>query len=318
MKKQTILFLLAITLLYSCTEDPVYNDNEQTIITNPTHLTTWKTGQYVDIEWKPRTWEGDTIPDFVTIRLDGNISPYGYEFIEKDVINSGSYRWYIDPAIPYFGDYELFIDSKLSEVFRIEPAVQSFTFLYPQQIDELEVESTYTLRWDNNATLDNQNIKIELYKITGDVYEYYYLISPQTTNTGTYDWLIPTSINESEYQIKIKAIESDDFGISPKFNINQIPPPPPTPDVSEPNSTSVWQTGTIQNIEWLPHNWYSVDIALLASGQTNGTQIATQTSDDGIFEWQIPTNIAAGSYHIRIYLQNSPSFYIESQNFQIE
>ncbi len=321
MKKNIYIFVLFV-FIFSCTEKEIIEDNTKFEFISPDHLITWTTGQYVEIKWKPKTDNGNTTPDNVSIHLFGNVL-YGFDTIEKNAPNTGIYRWYIDPAIPYFGEYFIRLNYEDSEVFRIEPGIQSYTFLFPQQIDELQVDNIYTLRWNNDNELNNKNIRIELYKIDGETYEYYYLISSQTVNEGIYNWQVPTSIETGNYQIKIKAIDSDNFGISPKFDIIPIPP---EPDFIQPNSNTVWQINTINNIEWNSKNWGEVDILLIPAGESHtGIQIADETSDDSIFEWNIENSISTGVYHIKIYdyytiLNGYVSYgsYIESENFQIE
>ncbi len=325
--KLIIIFCLIIS--FGCDKniaEPEPNNNDDTTqnteaeISKPTSETIWRTGNYVEILWNKSVFDYNDITIYL-YRVPNITDPV--EVIALEIENDGKYKWYIDPICFYSGQFCIkildyyagqFRNVELSDNFIIETATQSFIFLYPQQIDNLEIGKIEILRWSSADSLTNEDIKIELYKYNSGFPDYYHLITDRVTNQNTYNWKIENNIEAGTYQLKITALNKTAFGISQKFEIKE-PAPPPDPEFSYPNLETVWQAGNTEIISWSSNSNNSIELQLYKSNTNSLHSTISNTIDDGVFEWNIdPIHEYTETFFVKAISSN---FTISSDNFII-
>jgi len=182
----------------------------------------------------------------------------------------------------------------------------------PDSTSSWETGTTQSIMWTSSGTISN--VKIELYE--NDVFDMEIVTS--TTNDGEFSWLIPTTLVDStQYQIKISDVAksaTNDF--SDYFEI--LTPVIDSLTVVTPDSTSVWEMGTSQDITWTSTGTISdVKIELYKDGDLERVIIAS-TTNGGSFDWIIPTDLDDGiDYQIRISDVSNPTTYNDSPYFTI-
>jgi len=190
--------------------------------------------------------------------------------------------------------------------------INSLTVTTPDSLTAWEMGTSQSITWTSTGTISD--VKIELYK--GGVFEMEIIAS--TTNDGTYNWDIPTDLEDgSDYQIKISDVANpatDDFSDNFEILTSIID----SLTVTKPDSTSTWETGTTQSITWTSTGTISdVKIELYKGGAFEMVIIAS-TTNDGTYNWAIPTDLEDGSdYQIKISDVSNPATYDESSNFVI-
>jgi hypothetical protein len=126
------------------------------------------------------------------------------------------------------------------------------------------------------------------------------MITSSTTNSGSYSWTVPSGLTPaSDYTIRITSTTYPTiFDVSDAYFFIT---PPPTITVTSPNGGESWQAGTIHTITWTSsYAGDGVDIELYLNDQYLLT-IATDTENDGLSDWTIPsTQEPASDYQIRI------------------
>ena len=94
------------------------------------------------------------------------------------------------------------------------------------------------------------------------------------------------------------------------------PPPPPSIIVNSPNGGESWHRGTSHNITWdsVGNVGSDVRIELYKDGSLN-LKISSSTSNDGSYNWSIPSDQTIGSdYRIKITSTANSSHYDDSDN----
>jgi len=133
---------------------------------------------------------------------------------------------------------------------------------------------------------------------------------------GEFSWLIPTTLVDStQYQIKISDVANpatDDFSEDFEIFTSIID----SLTVTNPDSLTAWETGTSQDITWTSTGSIAdVKIELYKDGVFE-MEIIASTSNDGTYNWDIPTDLEDGiDYQIKISDVSDPATYGESSNF---
>ena len=163
----------------------------------------------------------------------------------------------------------------------------------PNGGEQWQVGMTYQIRWTWPGMVSS--VAIQLYR-SGALD---YTIASSTANTGTYDWVIPESQDVgTEYKIRIGS--SDGVGVSDQsdgdFSITG------TVTLTSPNGGERWVAGTVSSITWTSTGGSlgNLKIDLYEGGSLLST-LAQSTTNDGSFDWSIPTNqTVASDYRIKI------------------
>jgi hypothetical protein len=179
----------------------------------------------------------------------------------------------------------------------------------PISTSEWEINQTYHITWETTPNI--ANVKIDLYRNAVFIME----VVGSTPNDGDFLWIIADGLVDStQYQFKISdaayTLTSDDSEIFEIFN--------PSITVVEPVSTSAWSKGSSKDINWTSRGTIpNVKIELYKDGILELT-ISSLTSNDGVYLWNIPSNLTESSeYSIKIIDSSNSVTYDFSDNFAI-
>jgi len=275
-------------------------------ITAPVATDNWPKGSTQNIEWD------DNIDENVLIELykGGTL----FEEIESSTESDGSYNWPLDNALSSGTDYSIKIssvdDTSISDQtgqFEISET-PNISITVPTTGTDWQKGSSQTITWTDNL---DENVKIELFK--AGVYDSD--IAASTASDGSEGWIVPTSLEaDNNYTIKISSL--DDESISDEsayFTISKIL----GITITSPTNSSSWQMGNTENITWNDNISENVTIELYKAGSKD-RDINSSTESDGSFEWNIPTDLVAGTdYRIKITSINDAGITDESEAFEI-
>ena len=292
-----------------------YYEPPSLTVTNPDSISLWETGTSHSITWTSTGAISD-----VKIEL------YRGGVFEMEIVasttNDGSYSWTIPSGLADSTLYQIRIsdvsnpatydDSDNFEIFTTV-VLDGITVTNPDSISVWGTGTTHSITWTSTGSITD--VKIELYK--GGVFEMEIIAS--TANDGTYNWDIPTDLTDRiDYYIRISDVsnpatydDSDNFEIFTTVVLDGI-------TVTNPDSISVWGTGTTHSITWTSTGSITDVKIELYKGGVLLMEIVASTHNDGSFEWTIQTDLTDGiDYQIRISDVSNPATYDESPNFAI-
>lgn len=165
--------------------------------------------------------------------------------------------------------------------------------------------TTQTITWTKSSN-SGSYVKIELYK-GGD---YDGLITNSTSNDGAYNWSIPASqTTGSNYKIKITSTSNTSYYDYSDYNFSITSVP--SISITSPNGGEQWQCGTSYMITWISSGTPGFFVKIeLYRGETFNRLITNSTSNDGSYNWFIPSSQTTGSnYKIRITSTSNTSYY---------
>jgi len=258
------------------------------------------------------SWNSENAGDYVKIyysygSTDHLINSYAY--------NSGSYYWSIPYDLSTGSTYKIKIESisfsgvyDYSDYFSIYRRYIKITS--PTQGDTWYKGETYTITWNSENAGDY--VTLELY-YNG---YYYSAINSNTENDGSYTWLIPSGLDSTDYyQIKITSTSySNIYDYNGYFSINER-----KITVNSPYAGETWYKGETYTITWTSVNAGNyVSIELYKDGSYYST-IISNTSNDGSYSWQIPTDpTSSSSCKIKIKSLVYSNLYGISEYFSID
>ena len=196
---------------------------------------------------------------------------------------------------------------RISNVDRYPSTSPYIQISNPNGGESWQLGSSHTISWQSNA---GGNVKIQLYKGSS----LYKTITSSTSNDGSYSWNIPTNYDEySSYRIKITSTTNSSlydysnsyFSLTASLYIT----------VTSPNGGEGWQLGSSHTISWQSNAGGNVKIQLYKGSSLYKT-IASSTSNDGSYSWNIPTNYDEySSYRIKITSTTNSSLYDYSNSY---
>jgi len=253
----------------------------------------------------PSSWESSTT-HFINWTSTGSITNVKIELYKGGVFeleivantpNNGSYSWIIPKDLEGSTQYQIKIsdvnnlatndDSNVFEIFNPTLIIST-----PDNNTAWEVGTSQYITWTSRGNISN--VKIALYR--GSVFELGIVAS--TPNNGTYSWIIPTGLADSNlFQINIADATnpatndvSDDFEI---FN--------PTLIITIPNNNTAWETDTSQYITWTSRGTISNVKIELYKGILFELEITASTPNNGSYNWNIPMDLEdVSNYKIKI------------------
>ncbi|KKN37092.1 hypothetical protein LCGC14_0767060 [marine sediment metagenome] len=151
---------------------------------------------------------------------DVNIALYNttdlIEAIDTRVFNDGMYVWAIPSYLEEGNNYKIRIsdynnatiydDSDYFEIY-IPIASKTIHITSPDALYSWEVGTTQTIMWTSTGNVGN--VRIQIYKDG----EFLQIVSFSTSNTGSFPWFIPYSL-ESKDSYQIKIFDYSDLSIS--------------------------------------------------------------------------------------------------------
>ncbi|MEX2345025.1 MAG: Ser-Thr-rich GPI-anchored membrane family protein [Balneolaceae bacterium] len=179
----------------------------------------------------------------------------------------------------------------------------------PSSSTVVEHEQTLSIQYQTYS--GTGSMTIEVYKGTSWVRT---LVS-NYSNPYSYYWEVPSNIGTgSNYRVRVIS-STDGSAFSDYFTITE---PPHEIDVTSPTSSTTRYAGGTLPVRWnRNYSGGTVKIQLLKGGSVDRT-IATSTSNDGAFDWSIPSGLSNGSnYQVRV-SENSGSAVDTSPDFTIQ
>lgn len=167
---------------------------------------------------------------------------------------------------------------------------------------------TYLITWTKDGDMPS-NVKITLrnQNSTAEVLE----IANPASNTGSYPWLVPASVPDGSYHIRVKvkdvAVQDD----SDLFQIGVLPPPPPpAPNiiVTKPGAGETWNRNTAYTITWTKNgtmpDWVKIDLMDKNSAAVV-RPIADNKPNTGSCQWTVPADVPFGDYRVRVQVKTT-------------
>ncbi|SVD12305.1 uncharacterized protein METZ01_LOCUS365159, partial [marine metagenome] len=171
-----------------------------------------------------------------------------------------------------------------------------------------ELGTTHSITWTTSHS--SENVAIELYKNNTS----YQVLSAATASTGSYNWNIAATMDESSsYKVRIALVSDPSIYDESDNSFSLTSTPQPAITVTSPNGGETWQLGSIHNITWSSSDVSgNVKIELYQGGSSNQI-IAGTTSNSGSYSWTIPTSYNEGSdYTVRVSSISDGTVYDES------
>ncbi len=215
MKKKFLSFLFVLVFIIAVSYSATIT------VTNPHGGENWVIGNTYTI-----TWNSNGITGPVGIKLFQNGRSLGY--IAQNVPNTGSYSWTINNIIgvgPISAGSHYQIQVKKSGVaaglsageFTISnPPAASITVTNPHSGDVWYTERTYTIKWKK---IGEMNTKVKIFLMQGN--KMMLNITNSTPNNKIYTWIVPASIRDGYYYIKVMTKDNAVYGDSDEFKIEE-------------------------------------------------------------------------------------------------
>lgn len=293
-------------------------------VTYPNGAEDWKIAESHEITW---TTAGSAAMPYVRIDLYK-----GNSFFRNVVAftpNDGSHAWVLPTNLETLSDYKIRV-SKYGDAtifdesdagFTIGSIPQGITVTSPNGGETLPLGSNHTITWSTEGTLPIRYVRIDLLKagvVLRNIISY-------TTNNGTYNWTIPSTLPASnDYKIKISQYGSTTvFDESDaNFTMGAVSQ---AITLTSPAGGETWPAGSVQTITWSSTGttriaYIKLDLYKGGTFVKNILAPYTYIGNTGSYRWTVPTNLPAGAgndYAIKITNAQNPAVYNMSNNFTI-
>ena len=270
-------------------------ENASITVTAPNGSETWETGETETIRW-------------TSVDVPGNIDIELYkgssflETIVDDTDNDGTYNWDIPDNLESATDYRI----KISWVdytsvydysdgsFAINQPGQSVTINSPSSGAIWYMSTTAEITWTDNVSLGLYHyLHIDLYRGSN----YIQRITSNTTNDGSYNWYISSSLDEAnDYNIRIvRAASGAVYDQSGTFSIEEQESSANIAvlDVSV-SPTSVSAGGTV-DVSFSVSNSGSSNITNTGADIFLSTSSSSYSSGTLLFQGSFPSGINPGT-----------------------
>jgi len=243
---------------------------------------------------------------FTPLATSANSSVGGNAMAVWTCISSGTYYFKISsPSWSSAAAYSIDI--------RVSGAILAITSPV-SGLPSLRSSSTLSINWAYSA---NSGSTVSLYVFRNDS-----LVQPiagSTTNDGNYSWTIPWTLPSSgAYRIRI--VSDNDTSIhdqSDQFAITQIPS---TLTITDPKSSTQWNTGSSGSIYWTSSGNFGSYVKLDLYDSTSYVMNITANSylQNGYFSWTVPNSVGTSSrYRVKITSTTDTTVYDFSDPFTI-
>lgn len=210
---------------------------------------------------------------------------------------------------------------------------ESITVTNPDRYSKWTAGTSENIEWTSTGNFEH--VSIDLYKDD----TYLFQITAKTENDGSFYYSIPLNLETSDYyqfrlwKVLTDIIEESYSSFSDYFTINGDGDDSSSGDddggtgddggdksitINKPDSSTDWIAGDSEYIYWSSTGTIpSVHILLYKFGESY-LAIATETENDGSYQWQIPTNCETNDYYkIKIVDSSDDSTYGVSDYFSI-
>jgi len=284
-------------------------------VTVPNGGEIWQQGTLQTIQW---TYTGDPGATVLIEAVRGaTVTPITLS-TSIGTVGVGSYSWTIPTTLPAGNDYLIRVTSTSNPVytdtsnapFTISP-VPSITVAVPNGGEIWQEGTLQTIQWtyvgDPGATVLIEAVRgATVTPITLSA-------SIGTAGTGSYSWMIPTTLpTGNDYLIRITSTSNPiytDTSDAP-FTLSA---PVPSITVAVPNGGEIWQQGTLQTIQWTyigdPGATVRIEAIKGATVQVVTPSTSIGTGGTGSYSLMIPYTTPVGSdYLIRVTSTSNPAY----------
>ncbi|MFX1479012.1 MAG: CARDB domain-containing protein [Promethearchaeota archaeon] len=254
---------------------------------------------------------------FEVVLYDTGEIEFNYDYLDY---TGGGYTCGLNLGVDtnYYNSYQGLTDATYDfSILFTYPELGTLTITSPNISSTWETGTTHSITWTSTGTISD--IKIDLFKDR----VFLLVIVAKTTNDSEFSWTIPSRLVDStQYQIKVSDVSNpaaNDFSENFKiFTTSEPLPPEDSLTITNPDSHTVWETGTSQNITWTSTGSITnVKIELFKDGMFI-SEITASTTNDSSYIWDIPTDLDDGiDYQIKISDVSDPTTYDDSPNFVI-
>ena len=255
------------------------------------------------------TWDYTGVFSSVNIEysIDGGSS---WIPIATSVTNNQYYQWTI-PNTPSNLTVVRVINSAnlavygLSDTFLLVP--QTVTVTSPVLNDQWVIGRKYYITWLYTGVISN--VKIEYSYDNGSSWN---PIIENTSNSSKYEWTIPNTPSDS---CLVKVSNHDNLNVFDTGELFRIPLQ--TIEITSPKTNDALISGRKYYITWKWTGTFShVDIEYSVDNGNNWSYIQTNATNNGSYEWTIPT-ANSDSCLVRMTNPQNPSVYNISEMFSI-
>jgi len=162
------------------------------------------------------------------------------------------------------------------------------------------------IRWVKSGDM-NDLVKIRLFKGTEKT-----RVVDSTDNDGSFDWQIPSDFPSGTYYVRVKTVDNQVYDDSDYFSIEEKP----TITITSPGSGSIWTRGTTLRIEWIKKGEMRDKVSINLHAPLMRINITERTDNDGFYKWDIPPDLRADEYYIKIKTSDN-QIYGKSPEFRI-
>ncbi len=215
MKKRVLMiFLIAVFMI-------AFSYAQSITVTNPHSGSTWYKGNTYNITWTKSGSMDNNVkitlykPDHTTLQM----------IIVRPTANDGIFSWVVSNSIPD-GQYivrvktmdnAVYDDSVVFNIATPAPTGGTITVTDPHSGDCWKKGSSHTITWTKSGSM-NDSVKITLYKT--DLTTLQTIIVNPTANDGAYTWVVPNSIPEGSYVVRVKTVDNTVYDDSDIFSIS--------------------------------------------------------------------------------------------------
>ena len=269
---------------------------------------TFKPGEEVHLTWTDNLFEN--------VKIDLYRDNSLVETIAESTTSDGETLWVVPDNLPYSDRYKVKISSVNNEnIYDITP---EFFSIFQPEIDvlsnlqdfTLEPGEDYSIIWNDNI---DENVSIDLYREDNLVSS----IAESTDSDGNYVWTVPDNIAiDDTYQIRVYGSADSTVG---DFSDGYFTVKKPDITVVSLNGGNRLELGQNFEITWTNNIEENVAIDLYQNGSLK-QNIVQNTSNDGSYIWNIPSDLEEGfDYQIKISSAIDSSVYdMSDRSFVIE
>lgn len=258
------------------------------------------------------TWTSSNVTGLVAIDiLDGATNRQRY-----NVSNTGSYSWYIDPALfPGSSSYRIGLSAMSGTVFDYSDGYftinsPTLTVTSPNGGEVWDRGTVRTITWSSSCLTGLVAIDI----INGSTNLQRYNVS----NTGSYSWTIDPAIFPAgtSYKVGLSALSGTVYDYSNSVFTLQ----PAVLTLTAPNGGESWPVGSTQRVTWTnPGGYTSFDIAVSRDGGATWANLESGLPGDYTYRDITVPAPASGTCRFRVTgnFSGGSRFDISNANFAI-
>ncbi|MCF8240048.1 MAG: T9SS type A sorting domain-containing protein [Melioribacteraceae bacterium] len=266
-------------------------------LTSPTGEELWSAGSTQNI-----TWNSANITN-MKIEYSPDDGATWSTVIASTPAAAGSYAWNIPAG--FSSDQALIKISDAANATIVDSSSANFkigsvVITSPTSADIWQSSTTKKITWTASSSISS--VKIEFSTNNGSSWVTPPITEAIDASLGEINWSIGSNYSTSNARIRISDVDSDLNTVDNNIFDNSDPFKLVYLNLSSPNGSENWQTGSIRNITWTSSNllnnlnlFYSID------GGNNWINIANNVAaNSSPYSWTIPDGITTTSARIKL------------------